>query len=143
MSERRNHSAPNLHEQIAAEYKRKQQLILLKKRPAHIAVEIISEVISQMSQPLLQVLGLVATLDAVDVEVHEPGQAVLVHGVDVGQVGDGEEEDGRVAGHWAVFEAGDFDCFLGFLGDGLLFGDLVRNGLKTREIVGQNQINAG
>ena len=35
-------------------------------------------------------------------EVHEPGERVLVHGVDVGQVRDGEEEDRAVGSHGLV-----------------------------------------
>ena len=35
-------------------------------------------------------------------EVDEPGERVLVHGVNVGQVRDGEEEDRAVGSHWLI-----------------------------------------
>ena len=50
-----------------------------------------------------------------DVEVDEPGERVLVHGVDVGQVGDAEEEDGRVLGDGAVALACLVDLLLRLL----------------------------
>lgn len=40
------------------------------------------------------VLRLLSAVNGHDEEVDEPGERVLVHGVDVGQVSDGEEEDG-------------------------------------------------
>ena len=41
-------------------------------------------------------------VDGDEEEVNEPGQGVLVHGVDVGEVRDGEEQDGAVGGHGAI-----------------------------------------
>ena len=41
-------------------------------------------------------------MDGHDVEVDEPGQRVLVHGVDVWQVSDREKQDGGVLGDGSV-----------------------------------------
>lgn len=41
-------------------------------------------------------------MDGADVEADKPAEGVLVHGVDVGQVGDAEEEHGRVLRHGPV-----------------------------------------
>ena len=67
------------------------------------------------SSPHIQVLGPLRLVDGVAEEVDVPGQRVLVHRVDVGQVGDAEEQDdaavdryGRV-GHTGVV---DFDLSL-------------------------------
>ena len=40
--------------------------------------------------------------DGVEEEVDEPGEGVLVHGVDVGEVSDGEEENGAVGSHRTI-----------------------------------------
>ena len=50
----------------------------------------------------LQVCGLSAVGDGLDVEIDEPDQRVLVHGLDVGQVTDAEEQDGGMGGHRPV-----------------------------------------
>lgn len=39
---------------------------------------------------------------AIDVEVDEPREAVLVHGVDVWEVGNGEEQCRGMAGYWSI-----------------------------------------
>jgi len=55
--------------------------------------------------------------DGVDVQVHEPGERVLVHGVYVGQVGDAEEQNRGVFGDGPVPLSGLGDLDLGLLGD--------------------------
>lgn len=58
-------------------------------------------------------------LDGIDVEVDEPAQRVLVHGVYVGQVSDTEEQDGGVLGNGPVAFSRlcYFDlCLLSYLG---------------------------
>ena len=57
----------------------------------------------------------VPVLDGHDEEVDKPGEGVLVHGVDVGQVCQGEEEDGGVACNGAVTHAGRLNLLLCFL----------------------------
>jgi len=54
----------------------------------------------------------VPVLDGHDEEVDKPGEGVLVHGVDVGQVCQGEEEDGGVACNGAVTHAGRLNLLL-------------------------------
>ena len=49
-----------------------------------------------------KVIGTGAVDDGLDVEVDEPGQRVLVHGLNVGQVRDAEEQDGRMGGHGTI-----------------------------------------
>ena len=51
---------------------------------------------------LLQDGGLLAVGNGLQVEVDEPGEGVLVHGLNVGQVRDAEEQDGGVGGHGLV-----------------------------------------
>lgn len=56
-------------------------------------------------------------MDGHDVEVEEPGQRILVHGVYVGQICDGEEEDGRVLRYGSVALARLVDLLLRLLRD--------------------------
>ena len=48
----------NSLQHTTAEHKGEEQLVLGKDGPAHITVEVISEVVSQVAETLLQVLGL-------------------------------------------------------------------------------------
>lgn len=75
--------------------------------------------------PLVEDVALVGVVDGHDEEVDEPGEGVLVHGLYVGQVGDGEEEDGRVHGDGRVAHARLVDLHLRHLGHRLLLRDLV------------------
>lgn len=50
-----------------------------------------------------------------DVEVDKPGQRVLVHGVNVGEVSDGEEENGGVFGDGTVAHTTRVNLLLGLL----------------------------
>lgn len=50
-----------------------------------------------------------------DVEVDKPGQWVLVHGVNVGEVSDGEEENGGVFGDGTVAHTTRVNLLLGLL----------------------------
>ena len=45
-------------------------------------------------------------------EVDEPGEGVLVHWVDVGQVSDGEEENRAMGRHWSVASSRLFQLLL-------------------------------
>lgn len=49
-------------QEIAAEHEREEQLVLFKQRPTHAAVQIIGEMISQITQPLVQVLRFIAVI---------------------------------------------------------------------------------
>ena len=40
--------------------------------------------------------------DGIEEEVDKPGEGVLVHGVNVGEVRDGEEEDRAVSSHGTI-----------------------------------------
>ena len=50
-----------------------------------------------------------------DVQVNEPGERVLVHRVNVGQICYGEKQDGRVFGDWSIPLPRLFNLPLGFL----------------------------
>jgi len=53
-------------------------------------------VVVQVVQALLQIFRLLRVLDRETEQVDEPHEGVLVHGLNVGQIGDREEQDGRV-----------------------------------------------
>ena len=53
------------HEQVAAENEGEEQFVLFEQRAAHVAVEVVGEVVTQVAQALLQVLRLVAAVDRV------------------------------------------------------------------------------
>ena len=50
----------------------------------------------------LKLSGLGAVGNGLDIEVDKPDQRVLVHGLNVCQVRDAEEENGGMCGHWSV-----------------------------------------
>ena len=56
--------------------------------------------------------------DAVQENSHEPLEGVLIHGVDVGQVGHAEEQDLGSYCHRDVLRPGDVNVFLGLLSNG-------------------------
>ena len=49
-----------------------------------------------IGEPGLEVFRFLCIVDGVNKEIHEPGERVLVHGLNVGQVSDGEEQNGGV-----------------------------------------------
>lgn len=56
-------------------------------------------------------------LNGFEEQVDEPVERVLVHGVDIGQVCDGEEQHGGPLGHAFVRLAGLVDVGSGFVGN--------------------------
>lgn len=64
-----------------------------------------------------------------DVEVDEPGQGVLVHGVNVGHVGHTEEQDLCVDGHGDVLTASHVNILLCLLSHHH-FGLVIKNETK-------------
>ena len=51
------------------------------------------------------------------VKVNKPGQRVLIHRIDVRQVGDGEEQDRRMLGDRTIALARFIDLLLGLFGN--------------------------
>ena len=73
--------------------------MLVEQTPADLGVHRVRELGLQVGDALLD-LGLVLGLDdGLVVDGDEPGQGELVHRVDVLQLDDAEEEDGRVVCH--------------------------------------------
>ena len=70
-----------------------------------------------------------------DVQVDEPDERVLVHGLDVRQVGDAEEQDGRMDGDRSVAVARRVDLGLGARRHLLLRRDVLRQRLRRRQHV--------
>ena len=81
----------------------------------------------------LELWGLVAVGDGLYVEVDEPDQRVLVHGLNVGQVRDAEEKNGGVRGHGLVAVASLVYFYLRGSGYFLLGRDLGRKCFGRRE----------
>lgn len=69
-------------------------LVLLKERSTDVAVQRVREVMVQAVETLLQIVRALGVLNRHTKQVDEPHERVLVHGLDVGQVRDGEEQDG-------------------------------------------------
>ena len=72
---------------------------------------------SQARQPLLELIRLIRIVDRENKEVHEPGERVLIHRVDVGEIGDREEKDRRVDGDRRVAHPRLVDLLLRHLGN--------------------------
>jgi len=69
------------------------------------------------------------------VEVDEPDERVLVHGLDVCQVGDAEEQYGRVDGDGPIAVSRGVDLGLGRRRYLLLRRDVLRQHLRRRQHV--------
>lgn len=57
----------------------------------------------------------IPVLNAHDEEVNKPGQRVLIHGINVGQVSDGEEQNGWMPCNWSISNTRRLNLFLSFL----------------------------
>mmetsp|Transcript_31441 Transcript_31441/g.79873 ORF Transcript_31441/g.79873 Transcript_31441/m.79873 type:complete len:501 (-) Transcript_31441:6606-8108(-) len=80
-------------QQARAEEEGEDELVLLEERPAdHLVQEVCEEALEQL-QALRQVARGLRVLDGLDEETDEPGEGVLVHGLDGGEARDGKEED--------------------------------------------------
>ena len=97
-------------------------LVLLEERAADVAVEGVGEVVPERREARLQHVRLVGVVDRHREEVHEPAERVLVHRVDVGEVGDREEEDGRVDRDRSVPHSRRVNLLLRLLGNRLPTG---------------------
>lgn len=87
--------------------------MILKQGSADILINAVREVIHQNLQSLIQLICLLASFDGLDVQVDEPVERILVHGVDVGEFGTAEEQNGGMFGHGDVHHAGIVDFLLG------------------------------
>lgn len=73
----------------------------------------------EVIQTRLQVLRLFGVVNGQDKEVDEPGQRVLVHGLNVCQVCDGEEQNGGMDSNWSVTHSSCVNLLLSFFSNGL------------------------
>lgn len=73
----------------------------------------------EVVQTRLQVLRLFGVVNGQDKEVDEPGQRVLVHGLNVRQVCDGEEQNGGMDSNWSVTHSSCVNLLLSFFSNGL------------------------
>lgn len=94
--------------------------VFFEERSTNVAIERIGEVLSQVLESFLHVVVLFRVVDGHDEQIDEPNERVLVHGLDVGQVGNREEENGRVHGYGTIAESCLVDLLLGLFGDRLL-----------------------
>jgi len=69
------------------------------------------------------------------IEVDEPDERVLVHGLNIGQVRDAEEQYGRVDGNWPVAVPCCVNLHLGLCSNLLLRRDVLRQHLRRRQHV--------
>ena len=121
------------HQQRRAQHEREEQLVLLEERATHVAVQVVGEVVLEVLEAPLHVLRLQAVLYRVEIEIDEPLQRVLVHRIDVGQVGEAEEECGRVLRHRLVLETRRLDLLGRLEADLLLLVDVVGDELGVVE----------
>ena len=87
------------HLDLDGEQERVHELVHLEDGAADVGVEQVGDEVVQVGDALAEVLALRRAADAVDEELLVPGERVLVHGVDRGEVGDAEEQDGAAHGH--------------------------------------------
>jgi len=68
-------------------------LVLLKQRPADVAVQRVSKVILEVHESLCELIRMLGVVDGHHKQVDEPREWVLIHRVDVCQVGDAKEQN--------------------------------------------------
>lgn len=73
----------------------------------------------EVLQTHVQVLRLFGIVNGQNKEVDEPGQGVLVHGLNVRQVCDGKEQNGGVDSNWSVTHSSCVNLLLSFFSNGL------------------------
>ena len=76
--------------------------MLVEQTPADLGVHRVRELRLQVGDALLDLRLLLGLDDGLVVDGDEPGQGELVHGIDVLQLHDAEEEDSGVVSHWTV-----------------------------------------
>ena len=81
-------------------------LILLKQGTAHITIQRICEVIFQVLQSFVNIFSFLCVINAEHKQHDEPVERILVHGVNVSQISNREEQDGGVDGDGFVAHTG-------------------------------------
>lgn len=76
--------------------------MVLKQRAADVLVDTVRDKVVEILQPRREYVRLLAPLYWLYVEVDEPVERVLVHGINVGQFRAAEEKDWREFGYWDV-----------------------------------------
>ena len=114
--------------------------MLLEDGAADVRVQQVSLKVVQVLDTHVEVLRCGRLADAVDEELFEPIEAVLVHRVDHGQVRNAKEEDRGPNGHRDVLCARLVDLLLGNLGFGNGDVDLVGGHLRDAKRVDQVRV---
>ena len=120
------------HLDLDREQEREHQLVHLEDRAADVGVEEVRDELAQVDDAHLDVLE-AGALGCRRRRAAEPVQRVLVHRVDVGEVGDAEEEDRAAVGDGHVLGARGVDLLLGDLRLGDCRHDLLGGRLRDRE----------
>jgi hypothetical protein len=108
----------------AAEREGEEELVLLEQGAADHAVQEVGEKLVKIVQPNLQLVTLVRVVDGVVEEHDVPREGVLVHGLDVAQLRDVEEQPGNMHCDGPVAFTRLVDLRLRLGGDGLLLAEL-------------------
>lgn len=90
-------------------------LILLEKRSTDVLIEIVSECLAKKAKPSLEYVALIRSFDRQHIEIDEPAERVLIHGVDVGQVRHCVIQRRAVLGYGTIALTESLDFRLGFL----------------------------
>jgi hypothetical protein len=117
---------------------RVQQLVALEQTTANTEVEGASLVFDQDGETLFELVGFLGLLEAVNEELGEEVERVLVHGVNVGEVSNDEVQDGASQRDGAVRLTGSVNHLGGLLS---LNHTLVnRNRSFLRLVEGNNEL---
>ena len=103
--------------------------MFLEQTEAGEVVHVIGERVNDVSQPAFQIGILLRSLQSSVEHLKVHVERVLVHGVDHGQRGHDEEEDGTPLRNWSVLDAGELDLLCSNLGLLEVLGDVLRFGL--------------
>ena len=107
--------------------------MLVEQTPTDLGVHRVRELRLQVGDALLDLRLLLGLDDGLVVDGDEPGEGELVHGVDILQLDDAEEENSCVIGNWFVTVSRLVDLVLCCSCNFLLGSDLLRQYLGGGE----------
>mmetsp|Transcript_51367 Transcript_51367/g.135448 ORF Transcript_51367/g.135448 Transcript_51367/m.135448 type:complete len:251 (-) Transcript_51367:1509-2261(-) len=105
---------------------REQGFVVLEQGPADVLVQRVNKVVLEGLQPLGEATQRRRFVNCLHEQALKPLQRILVHGVDLRKLRDGEEENGGLEGHWSVGFTRRINLSLGIFGFNHLLIDVLR-----------------
>lgn len=119
--------------EFASEQEGEDDLVLLEERTTDVTIKRDQELLVQEVKTFLQILTGLRVLNGSDEEIDKEGEGVLIHGIDVCEIGDTKEQTGSSLCDWSVAHTHLIDFLLSLFSNLLLLGDIVGKNLCIRQ----------